>query len=175
MGKFLISIVLFVLLYLFLAFNSLRGASLSKLVMDITCDSQFAFSVPSEKYLKEYKDLSKVSSKDKTQTLLQYILAGYDNKTCDNEKIKELVRFFVDRGLDINEIGPSGTTVLHDAIIWKEKELAGFLIDLGADTSVFTREKAGYGVRDSFELNQYLMKKNAEFQERIELQMFIRE
>ncbi|MCB1197401.1 MAG: hypothetical protein KDK51_03440 [Deltaproteobacteria bacterium] len=160
--------------YYGVAFAMLGKNNITALIMDITCDKPvYAFPVPTMTYLKRVKNLQGIPTSDDTQTLLQFILAGYGDRSCNREKIEEVVEIFLHAGFDINEIAPNGLTVLHDAVIWADKNLVEYLLNHGADPEVMAKEPSEHEFLSSYDLNKILLQEDAKYNDRLNIQMII--
>ncbi|MFC1743609.1 ankyrin repeat domain-containing protein [Candidatus Riflebacteria bacterium] len=93
-------------------------------------------------------------------TLLTYTLNGYGVTPNDPEKILQVAEILLQRGLNINEIGPSGGTALHSAVILNQPELVKFLLKHKADRTIGQKILKGHPMngKNPLQVAQWLQK-----------------
>lgn len=74
-------------------------------------------------------------------TLLHWIIQLYRSAFSRSGRTVALFKYYLERGVDINAADNNGTTVLHLAAQWSDKDDIALLVQLGADKTV--RDKKG--------------------------------
>ena|SRR6218665_1189685 len=88
-----------------------------------------------EDFKKALKDFD-INEKDNYGNILHYFIGGgFSNESTEN--YKEVIDLLIKKGIDINEklTGRNKRSPLHIAVLFYKKEIADYLIELGADVN----------------------------------------